>query len=235
MGDISIREYIRWPPASASEPTSTVVLTSPERRFVDVRIIPDGGGPGPSGSGSGRSSSSSSLDWAIAGTSSRSGPDGGRQSAVWNHWVDSRTTGPMRDEAEVEPRADGSEREWGRMLNPDTGLEAEYEEVWRSEELVAAAGGCVVLQTEEDGARGERGVVMRLGQYCQGILRVGEEITVERWVWSEGGGAWERVARFGEDQLPAQAHVLVDREDGWEVGGEVECSGRVWKVVEASG
>lgn len=222
MGDISIREYIRWPPAPAREPTSTVVLTSPERRFVDVRIIPDDG-PGLSGS----------LDWAIAGTSSRSGPDGGRQSAVWNHWVDSRTTGPMRDEAEVEPREDGAEREWGRMLNPETGLEAEYEEVWRSEELVGAAGGCVVLQTE-DGAKGERGVVLRLGQYCQGILRVGDRITAERWVWSDGDG-WKRVARFGDDQLPAQAHVLVDREDAWEVGGGVEHSGRVWKVVEASG
>jgi hypothetical protein len=39
MCDISIREYIRWLPDEASEPTSTIVLTTPQRRFVDVRIL----------------------------------------------------------------------------------------------------------------------------------------------------------------------------------------------------
>lgn len=38
MAGISIREFIRWLPAEASEPTSTMVLTSPGRRFVDIRI-----------------------------------------------------------------------------------------------------------------------------------------------------------------------------------------------------
>lgn len=36
---ISIREGIRWLPKPFSEPTRTVVLTSPENRFVDVRIL----------------------------------------------------------------------------------------------------------------------------------------------------------------------------------------------------
>jgi hypothetical protein len=39
MTDISVRKYIRWLPDEASEPTSTIVLTSPERRFVDLRIL----------------------------------------------------------------------------------------------------------------------------------------------------------------------------------------------------
>lgn len=43
MGSISIREHIRWLPDPASEPTSTVVLTSPGRRFVDLRVLrPEG-------------------------------------------------------------------------------------------------------------------------------------------------------------------------------------------------
>ncbi len=42
MADISIREYIRWIPDEASEPTTTVVLTSPEHRFVDVRLLLSG-------------------------------------------------------------------------------------------------------------------------------------------------------------------------------------------------
>lgn len=37
--NISIREYIRWLPEEASEPTTTLVLTSAENRFVDIRII----------------------------------------------------------------------------------------------------------------------------------------------------------------------------------------------------
>lgn len=36
---ISIREGIRWLPDPVTEPTRTVVLTSPENRFVDIRIL----------------------------------------------------------------------------------------------------------------------------------------------------------------------------------------------------
>ena len=39
MASISIRESIRWLPGEASEPTSTLVLTSPGKRFVDLRIL----------------------------------------------------------------------------------------------------------------------------------------------------------------------------------------------------
>jgi hypothetical protein len=39
MCDISIREYIRWLPDAPGEPTTTIVLTTPERRFVDLRIL----------------------------------------------------------------------------------------------------------------------------------------------------------------------------------------------------
>lgn len=39
MGDISVREYIRWLPEEPSEPTSTIVLTTPNRLFVDLRVL----------------------------------------------------------------------------------------------------------------------------------------------------------------------------------------------------
>lgn len=39
MASISIRKSIRWLPGEAEEPTLTVVLTSPARRFVDLRIV----------------------------------------------------------------------------------------------------------------------------------------------------------------------------------------------------
>ena len=37
--NITVREYVRWLPERESEPTSTLVLTSGENRFVDVRIL----------------------------------------------------------------------------------------------------------------------------------------------------------------------------------------------------
>jgi hypothetical protein len=40
---ISQREFIRWLPDEASEPTATLVVTSPGRRFVDIRVLrPEG-------------------------------------------------------------------------------------------------------------------------------------------------------------------------------------------------
>ena len=39
MGSISLREFIQWLPDEPSEPTSTIVVTSPGRRFVDIRVL----------------------------------------------------------------------------------------------------------------------------------------------------------------------------------------------------
>lgn len=39
MGTISHRKFIRWLPDEASEPTSTLVLTSRDNRFVDIRVL----------------------------------------------------------------------------------------------------------------------------------------------------------------------------------------------------
>lgn len=45
-GTLSIRKSIRWIPGpeQAHEPTSTMVLTSPEGRYVDVRVLKGEGG-----------------------------------------------------------------------------------------------------------------------------------------------------------------------------------------------
>lgn len=37
--NISVREWIRWLPDPGNEPTSTLVLTSEQGRFVDIRIL----------------------------------------------------------------------------------------------------------------------------------------------------------------------------------------------------
>ena len=144
------------------------------------------------------------------------------------------------------PQADGSTLEKGHMVNPATGRDTEYEEVWVSEEILAVPafpGGeksfsgddakplCVVLEMQRD-EEGRRGMVVRLGQYCQGLARTGEgeaDVTLERWKWEEGIG-WVRTVRMGRAELPMDfaMHLAGEamKEDVVRVGEDV------WRVLE---
>ncbi|KAH7361780.1 hypothetical protein B0T11DRAFT_327927 [Plectosphaerella cucumerina] len=128
MASISVRESIRWLPEEASEPTSTIVLTSPGRRFVDLRVLHAGA------ASSGEDVvSPERLDWAIAGSSlSVPTPDRGPNTthSQWRHWVDSRTLDVENatDEGFMSPLGGGRTLEEGRMANPETGVETDYEE-----------------------------------------------------------------------------------------------------------
>ncbi|KAK0620051.1 hypothetical protein B0T14DRAFT_537645 [Immersiella caudata] len=233
MADISIRKYIRWLPDEASEPTSTIVLTSPERRFVDLRILLE---------------PKLSIDWGIAGTSTSERADGSDFShSRWNHWIDSRTanTENLADEGDNYDQADGSILEKGRMVNPATGKQTDYEELWVSEDTRSvpafASGGsivdgpaiCVVLEMQRD-EEGRRGMVVRLGQYCQGLVRTGAgqaDITIERLKWDAETG-WVKQVRIGDAELPTDfathlAHEAVQ-------GDVVRVGGDAWTVVETA-
>ncbi|KAL1799829.1 hypothetical protein ACET3X_000171 [Alternaria dauci] len=95
-------------PSHQFEPTSTVVLTSPNRTFVDIRIYKSFKSTEPNPN----QGHAQKLDWAFAGTSSSvpitlppSGPHHGKSQkrleaetwenvthSTWTHWVDSRGT-----------------------------------------------------------------------------------------------------------------------------------------------
>ncbi|KAL2165834.1 hypothetical protein VTG60DRAFT_3739 [Thermothelomyces hinnuleus] len=262
MGDISIREYIRWLPEEPSEPTSTIVLTTPNRLFVDLRILKPAAGDGDS-----RNDVNlplSRLDWAIAGTSSssnaipsRGSEDPGQQQLVrhcrWKHWIDSRTADcdGVADEGDVfdNPSDPGLELERGRMVNPATGVKTDYEEAWRSEPIERVPGpteggavSCLALRMadEDDGTGGRgsagrvrRGLLVRLGQYCQAFARDGDSITVERLKWDAGQQRWVTQVRIGDQALPTEVATYFGH--GTMLGDEVKVSGgAVWKVVERS-
>jgi len=233
MASISVRTSIRFLPDAPSEPTSTLVLTSPGRHFVDVRfLLPPDGQP------LGRCVSIHGLDWAFAGTSASKPLRDGRSHAVWRHWVDSRHVDAKSvvDEGDMVHLSDAVTLETGRMVNPATGLEGDYEEVWRElEPLTVTSSGsdsarCVVLRLDDEAALA-KGMLVLLGQFCQGVLRVGGELAVERWelvdgVWAKSVAVCSR---------PVLSNHMIPRISGLSLGDTVEDGNLVWEVVESSG
>jgi hypothetical protein len=226
---ISVRESIRWLPDAASEPTSTVVLTSPERRFVDIRILKHWD-----------NQSSTSLDWAFAGISSTEIREGVSHS-TWRHVVDSRTCTPedVVDEGDIFPQDEGRTLETGRMLNPATGKLTEYEEIWSDldvqediEDQTAQQKRvrCLALELRDD-VRQQRGMVVCLGGYYQGVIRIGDEFASERWRWEDG--KWQRKFSVGDISIPSPEllySITLSRGDEVRSGDPLQ----IWRIVELS-
>ncbi|KAI1794760.1 hypothetical protein LXA43DRAFT_970894 [Ganoderma leucocontextum] len=215
---ISERLYIRWFPDEASETTSTLVLTAHNRQFVDLRLLKPADPSAPF----------ASLEWGLAGRSVGTPSHG-----IWIHDIDSRTENPgdEKDEGDMFPQPEHPDviLERGRMRHPESGEVREYEEAWKDPTVLSIGGGrvSVVLETAS-GASGARGLVVRVGQFCQGILRVGSVIVVERWAWLEGGG-WKLSAQVGDGgHLPCD----VTWDGGLAVGDECSRNGVSWIAKE---
>jgi len=79
-------------------------------------------------------------------------------------------------------------------------------------------------------------MVVRLGQYCQALLRTGEgekDITVERLKWDGETGRWDKVVRIGEEEVPTDFATYFGHEAT--AGDKVRVGEDVWIVVEAGG
>ena len=138
--------------------------------------------------------------------------------------------------------------ETGSMVNPATGQATAYEEVWQDIEPICTTSAwadenlrlhnpgiepmrTVMVLTLQDDANQARGMVVRVGQYCQGVVRQGEYFSLDRWRWQAAGG-WQRECRVGDLMLPC----------GWcfepQMGGLMGVGARVryqdyeWVVVE---
>lgn len=180
------------------------------------------------------------VDWALAGTSSSSvvedGPNGPITRGQWRRWIDSRATDTANviDEGVNYPQSDGTILEKGRMVNPATGTDQEYEELWRDQDILPAGfprARAVVLQFDE--GLEYRGSIVRVGQYCQGILRKGDHMTTERWEWTAANN-WTKTVSFGGDTMPTHLaldeHVTVPLQEGQ----AHEFGGVSWKVIEVA-
>jgi hypothetical protein len=234
--------------AQATEPTSTLVLTSPRGTFVDLRILlplqthagehamPNTGGP------------QSRLEWAFGGKSTSYRYEGvdegaGPNHSVWNHWVDSKVAvgGDMEiDEGDMYALPDGRTLEHGSSFNSAIGRMHSYEEMWSDMSIDACYPSekkvAVVLRIE-NASHGIRGLVVRLGQYCEGILMKGRDVSVERWEFVEHvdgdesvvGGEWTRTVRLGDLFLPCASTF---KHEELKVDAVVNYTDYTWVVEE---
>ncbi|KAJ4382378.1 hypothetical protein N0V86_002713 [Didymella sp. IMI 355093] len=279
--NISIREYIYFLPhplppktpipytpglpsinplelsSTPLEPTSTLVLTTPRKAFVDLRYLKP---TSPSESALPNHGEAHRLDWGFAGVS-HSTPakpahdtDTAFNHASWTHWLDSRV--PINepippDHGDMYDLGEGLFLEHGHAWHPHLGRVAGHEELWRDVEPQAThneEGGkvCVLLRCHDEGER-VRGVVVRVGRFCQGILQRGAECTTERWEFDAGrvpdeestvdglecvrqDNGWKRTARTGDAFVPCTATF---RTEIVQLGGRVRYGGLEWVVEEA--
>ena len=171
------------------------------------------------------------IDWAFAGRS-RTTPHGARKDGmiqlshtVWDHWIDSKSDNPGPDEGDMLVQEDGDVVERGMQKHPLTGQDTEYEELWHDLEVEAFGkkqNRSTLVMRVEDTERNIRGLAIKVGGYCQGILKTEGSLTIERWECkadtSDGGredvsawhhsqegrtrNGWFRTFRFGEENLP---------------------------------
>lgn len=131
------------------------------------------------------------------------------------HTVDSRSDCPTEDAGSFEQLANGDWLEKGKMLDFDDGKVKEYEEVWR-DPIVFPRISTVLMLEEEKGKAFQtnsatdaaKGTIIRVGNYCQGIMKVKGEVTCERWILDEGVEEWRRIFRIGKGVLPCQVACI---------------------------
>jgi hypothetical protein len=131
------------------------------------------------------------------------------------------------------PDASGLVLEKGSNTDPDTGKVTHYVEGWRDvEPLATRADGkmsCIVIQHEDKSNRA-RGMVILLGQYSQGLIRVGNDVSLERWQWTKDQG-WKLVVKMGDQELPCQA--LLAKADTLKEGQSLESATQQWNCIES--
>ncbi|KAF2431207.1 hypothetical protein EJ08DRAFT_632498 [Tothia fuscella] len=264
--NISRRDYIIRGCSPPSEPTSTLVLTSKSGWYIDIRILLSQPRPSAKEieklktifkdentddaelflDPDRKSLSINRLDWAFSGQG-HSTPAKGKDPGFskWEHWIDSKTglgESPEPDEGSMYPQDDGRTLEKGSSIDAVTGEEKTYEEMWRNVAVVKPSTwpetsySCVVLVCDEP-EKSMRGCIMRLGEYCQGVKRVGKEFYAERWKyaysdqWEEG--KWCLLARIGDGDVGCEVLVNnIDLGQKVRVGEDVDVEGCKWRIHE---
>ena len=172
--------------------------------------------------------------------------------SVWKHDIDSEGSGEG-DEGDLCILPNGDCTEFGMSKNPESGKVEMYKEYWTSpppgsdEQLKIKP--CVVAEIVRDDDFGGpecRGLAIRVGDYCQGILGRGTPgdtsvFKIERWTKSSIDGNWEGDQRNGkvtaaQSELPTSPSTWIPCiwlcEEYRALGDEIRHGHTHWKVTE---
>ncbi|KDQ05817.1 hypothetical protein BOTBODRAFT_39944 [Botryobasidium botryosum FD-172 SS1] len=206
---ISSRVSIAWPPASAYEDSSVLVLSSPPSTsppstllYVDVRLsLP--------------LSRSSKILWAFAGLRHTLQTESGKKHR-WDHVVDSRRAAGLAgadtlDEGvtvrRMEVDADGGEVEVevevGEGWNPDTATVQRYEEIWSDEPVLSTSP--YVFLTLGTSPTESTGFIALVGSHTLGMSAESD------------GHPFQVVRLFEPPDSTSGASEPTRYNDGWEV------------------
>ncbi|KAL5501420.1 hypothetical protein ACEPAH_8680 [Sanghuangporus vaninii] len=221
MPTVTTRVSIQWGDDAPQERTSTLVLTAPSGIFVDLRVLVDWIPDAPHAH---EPQPSFAIDWAFAGITTRQSgsSDSNLTESTWTHWVDSCTFDALnvRDSGVSSPMPNGDTCERGEMKDAN-GILRRYQEVWHDLRVdpVCAAVFVRFRDGSEAAARGIGvhlkdiipedvcGVLIRVGGWCQGVLRDTNGFTAERWKLSGDSAdsntkTWVPVFRSGQGNIP---------------------------------
>jgi hypothetical protein len=198
---ITTRVSIAWLSEPPSEPTSTLILSSPSGRFVDVRVFLD----------STKENGLGVLEWANGGSASYTIDEAGQKRGSWTHEIDSRTDDLIIDTGILEQLPNGDVLEIGIMKDAD-GVEKSYQEIWHSVEVEPKVWKLVDSESakwigseaesivKDKLGRDARAIALRVGQWIQGIAKGQKSVVVFRARLSSEG-VWKIIYQLGDNEV----------------------------------
>lgn len=247
---LSTRVYIQRPPDEPREDTHTMVLTSPQNHFVDVRILVEKYPyVQPSGEKPTLQSFNEVFDWVMTGMEVPIGNNKVhfKHDINLKEVVESEKSGKPLDQCkdeedvgEFEPVEGSSDRkETGISTHPETGKLNPYVEIWRSldpekytpkEEIIENPGQPehgYVLEVVEEGFKGK---IVQIGNWVQGVVygpaKGGFPMSVMRRFFD--GEEWVSMIEYGVHEFPRGESSRGEFQKGQTVGGSIK-----WKCVES--
>lgn len=231
---VEIRRGLSWGYDAPSEKFSVIVLTAPSGRYVDIRFRLS-----PEGPYNGIKPSDLFSGYATAGLSTATMPVGTETCPAyectthvqWEHPIDS-ARGFGTDSADMYLLANGDVMEIGTMLVD--GKLRMFKEYWLEAKLSSDDPSFVVIETETSSTG--KGLVIKVDNYCQGILQTESEFWVERWQLQDDG-QWVKdpqsntASTSGHEglKLPCQWAIAGTKK----LGNSTTVNDREWRVVEA--
>lgn len=228
-----------------SEDSSTIVLTAPSGKFVDIRFstLPEAGSDSQVKQQVGKI-----HGYATAGMSTTSFPSAENSNCPpydfhmhmrWKHDIDSSNDFGT-DGADIILLADGARMEVGFM--EIRGVAKYFKEYWIVPPGRATETPCVVAEldtsktTDYAGPIRTAGIAMRIGDFCQAILQTADDFWYERWEYIQGKG-WLKNTRSNTPKVETLDFEVLPCMwlvgDALQEGESMSFTSGVWFITES--